>query len=180
MLDFKMPVGVAQKIEKLQYSFLWSDGIEKRKLHVVDWVTVCKSKKNGDLGIRRLMDKNEGTLAKWVWRFGFEVFPLWRKFICAKYRIDEKKMLWDWQCPIAAFFFVKVVANLFKPESRSTKIIKKEITVVVGIGSKVRLWHGIMVETVPLKKAFLIVYALASDKNGFILDFGEWHGMKWV
>ena len=36
MSVFKMPVEVAQKIEKIQRGFLWGDGIEKRKLHAVD------------------------------------------------------------------------------------------------------------------------------------------------
>ncbi|KAK3206438.1 hypothetical protein Dsin_020484 [Dipteronia sinensis] len=53
---FKIPVGVAQKIEKIQWSFLWGDDKFKRKVHAVNWVEVCKSKDKGGLGIGRVVD----------------------------------------------------------------------------------------------------------------------------
>ncbi|KAK0606106.1 hypothetical protein LWI29_034196 [Acer saccharum] len=43
MSIFSIPVGVAKKIEKLQREFFWNDGVLKRKIHVMDWGTVCKS-----------------------------------------------------------------------------------------------------------------------------------------
>ncbi|KAK3219671.1 hypothetical protein Dsin_013641 [Dipteronia sinensis] len=69
MLVFKMPVGVALSIEKLQRKYFWGDGVEKRKIHLVDCVTICKNKKMGGLGVGRMLDKNLSLLAKWVWRF---------------------------------------------------------------------------------------------------------------
>ncbi|KAK3219249.1 hypothetical protein Dsin_013219 [Dipteronia sinensis] len=37
MSVFKIPVGIAQRIEKIQKSFLWGDGGVKKKLHAVNW-----------------------------------------------------------------------------------------------------------------------------------------------
>ncbi|KAK2634873.1 hypothetical protein Ddye_029665 [Dipteronia dyeriana] len=34
------------------------DRVEKRKLHLVRWDSICKSKKNGGLGVARIMDMN--------------------------------------------------------------------------------------------------------------------------
>ncbi|KAK2662668.1 hypothetical protein Ddye_001242 [Dipteronia dyeriana] len=47
----------------------------------MDCLTVCKSKAKGGLGIGRMLVKNDGLLAKWVWRFGREETSLWKKAI---------------------------------------------------------------------------------------------------
>ncbi|KAK2654576.1 hypothetical protein Ddye_014432 [Dipteronia dyeriana] len=87
MSGFRMPIGVANKIEKLQRSFLWGNGIEKKN-HAVNWASVCKNKMSGGLGIGRMVDKNISLLAKWVWRFSFDRDSLWKKVVCAKYGIQ--------------------------------------------------------------------------------------------
>ncbi|KAK3198650.1 hypothetical protein Dsin_022065 [Dipteronia sinensis] len=59
MSVFKVPVSVAQAMERLQRSFFWGDGVERRKVHAVDWGTICKRKSQGGLGIGRVLDKNK-------------------------------------------------------------------------------------------------------------------------
>ena len=44
---FKMPATVANELEKLQRRFLWGDGEEKKKLHLVNWNKVISSKDSG-------------------------------------------------------------------------------------------------------------------------------------
>ncbi|KAK2639685.1 hypothetical protein Ddye_027480 [Dipteronia dyeriana] len=87
MSVFQILVCVANAIEKFQRSFFWDDGVEKRKLHAVDWVTICNSKKKGGLGVGRIVDFNRSLLAKWVWRFGRERNQLWKRILCAKYGV---------------------------------------------------------------------------------------------
>ncbi|KAK2638085.1 hypothetical protein Ddye_025880 [Dipteronia dyeriana] len=41
MSIFKIPLGITLNIEKLQRGFLWGDGIEKKKIHAVNWETLC-------------------------------------------------------------------------------------------------------------------------------------------
>ncbi|KAK3210483.1 hypothetical protein Dsin_015189 [Dipteronia sinensis] len=120
MFVFKMPVGVAQKIEKTEHSFMFST----------------------------------------------EDSSLWKRVVCAKYGIEEERLIWDWQSSNATSFFVKVVANLLKLDSHSAKVIKEGIKVVIGCGSKVRFWHEVMMDSVPLKISFPRVFALATDKEG--------------
>ncbi|KAK2648312.1 hypothetical protein Ddye_015801 [Dipteronia dyeriana] len=154
MSVFRMPVGVARKIEKLQRCFLWGDGIEKRKLHVVDWITVCKSKKNGGLGIGRILDKNEGLLSKWLWRFRTDGSSLWKKVVCDKYGVDGNRLLWDWKTVSGPSFFVNAVANVIRVGSRSASVFFKDVQVVVGNEINIRLWQDVMVESHQLKVAF--------------------------
>ena len=54
MLLYRMPTGVKLRLEKIQRDFLWGGGNLDRKIHLVNWGTVCKSKESGGLGVRRL------------------------------------------------------------------------------------------------------------------------------
>lgn len=65
-----MPKGVAKEVERLQATFLWGRSELKRKIHMVRWGELCKSVKQGGLGIRRVV--NFCLLLKWWWRFGCE------------------------------------------------------------------------------------------------------------
>ncbi|KAK2640371.1 hypothetical protein Ddye_028166 [Dipteronia dyeriana] len=42
-------------------------------------------------------NKNNGLLAKWVWRFGYEGSSLWKKVICASYGLEANCIRWKWQ-----------------------------------------------------------------------------------
>ena len=41
----------------------------ERKIHLIDWKNVSKSKEKGGLGIRNLHVLNRALLRKWAWRF---------------------------------------------------------------------------------------------------------------
>ncbi|KAK2642952.1 hypothetical protein Ddye_024715 [Dipteronia dyeriana] len=92
MSVFSMSVSIAQKIERLKRDFFWGDGFQKKKIHSIKWEVLYKSKKEGGLGIGSVQCMNEGLLAKWVWRFGVENCPLWKRVICAKYGIQRDKL----------------------------------------------------------------------------------------
>ncbi|KAK3231067.1 hypothetical protein Dsin_002948 [Dipteronia sinensis] len=180
MSVFKIPSGVASTIESLQRNFFWGDGDAKRKLHAVDWASVCKSKRNGGLGIGRILDKNKGLLAKWVLRFGKETESLWKKVICAKYRISAYSLVWDWKALAAGSFFVKSVGSLFVEGTSSANIIRKGLKVIIGNGGRAQLWSDIEWNSIQLKRAFPRIFALARDKVGLVKDFGRWLNSKWV
>ena len=81
---FTIPTHVANKIEKLQRDFLWSNS----KIHLVGWDKVCAPIANGGLGIRKLTTFNKALLGKWLWRFGKEEDQLWRRVVASKYGED--------------------------------------------------------------------------------------------
>ena len=136
MLVFKVFTSVAQAIEKLQRGFLLGDGAKKRKLHAVDWWSVCKSKRNGGLWIGRIEDKNKRLLSKWIWRFGRKEESLWKKIICAKYDVQQKSLFWKWNVSSSFSPLVKVVRSLFREGSLTGKILEEGFKVVVGCSDR--------------------------------------------
>ncbi|XP_028101367.1 uncharacterized protein LOC114300710 [Camellia sinensis] len=78
---FKVLVGVAKQIDKIQARFLWGGSKVKKKLHMVKWEEVTMKKSLGGLVIKRLEDFNECLLAKWRWRYGTEDTTLWKDIV---------------------------------------------------------------------------------------------------
>ena len=157
----KFLVGVALKFEKLQRGFLWGDGVEMRKVHAVNWATVCRSKANGGLGIGRVAIKNKALLAKWAWRFGIEESYLWRKVIIAKYRLNSADLFWKGVECRKASNFAKAVAIVFRPDSRAATIMKENLVPVIGKGSRVKFWDISYGGSNVLKESFPRIYVLA-------------------
>ncbi|KAK2637633.1 hypothetical protein Ddye_025428 [Dipteronia dyeriana] len=107
-------MGIIKKIEKLQHSFFWGDSQDKKKVHLVNWDLVCKSKKNDGLCIRRMLDKNKSLLAKWIWHFGCEANSLWKKILCVKYGVEPSKLSWNWSSKVETSPFMNNVRSLFE------------------------------------------------------------------
>ncbi|KAK3206963.1 hypothetical protein Dsin_021009 [Dipteronia sinensis] len=180
MSIFKMPVGVAKRIEKLQRLFFWGDGAAKKKLHTVDWNTICKSKANGGLGIGHILVKNTSLLAKWGWRFGCEVHSLWKKVLCAKYGADSKDLRWKWRSSAKGSYFFNTISRLTHEDTQEVVIIKDGIQVVVGRGDRVYFSENIKWDSIPIRISFLRIFALSSNKDGRLQEFGLWQGSNWV
>ena len=66
MSVFRILIGVANHMEKLQREFFWNDCIAKRRLHSVDWNTICLSKRKGGLEVGQIAVKGSSLLAKWI------------------------------------------------------------------------------------------------------------------
>jgi hypothetical protein len=64
---FPIPMGVANRLNKLQRDFL-SGGIEDEiKFHLVNWKQICTPLKVGGLGVWNLLQFNGALLGKWLW-----------------------------------------------------------------------------------------------------------------
>ncbi|KAK2636467.1 hypothetical protein Ddye_031259 [Dipteronia dyeriana] len=125
MSVLRMPVGVVKKIEKIQQSFFWGDGVEKRKIHLVGWDSICNSKKKSGLRVASIMDKSMSFfLAKWVWRFGNEANALWKRVLNAKYGVSGRDLSWNWGGRSSPSPFVKAVQSLFEKGSKTGKILQ--------------------------------------------------------
>ena len=63
---FRIPVAIAQNIEKLMRDFLWSGVGDSRRDHLVSWEVCCKPEKEGGLGLGNIVSKNKSLAAKWL------------------------------------------------------------------------------------------------------------------
>jgi hypothetical protein len=82
---YKIPVKVANCIEKLQHDFLWAGVGDEFKYHLVKWSKVCSPISAGGLGLRKLVDFNCALLGTWLWHYGHEREAWWRVVVEAKY-----------------------------------------------------------------------------------------------
>ena len=80
-----LPSHLCEKLDKLNRNFFWGTTDEKRKIHLVGWNKILKSKEEGGLGIQALKGKNIAMLAKLNWRILQEKEALWAKVILNKY-----------------------------------------------------------------------------------------------
>ncbi|KAK2639216.1 hypothetical protein Ddye_027011 [Dipteronia dyeriana] len=106
----------------------------KRKLHTVNWESVCNSKIKGGLGIGRVVDKSKGLLAKWVWRYSFKDISLWKRVIMSRYVGDCKSLQCNWKGVGLSSFFFKAIARLFQDSNWSVALLNTGLGVVISNG----------------------------------------------
>ncbi|GKV13373.1 hypothetical protein SLEP1_g24382 [Rubroshorea leprosula] len=66
-------------------------GEYNRKIAWVSWETMCKSRKEGGLGVKDLGRFNLALLGKWQWRLLRERRALWNRIMEAKYGVHRKQ-----------------------------------------------------------------------------------------
>lgn len=82
MLSFsKLPKKIENLLRSLQCNFLWGGTETSKRVAWVRWTELCKSKKEGGLGIKELGIFNQALLSKWVCRFLNEKESLWYRVI---------------------------------------------------------------------------------------------------
>lgn len=79
-----LPEGICDLIDRKIRSFVWSSVDGHRRMHLVRWEEVTRSKQGG-LGIRRTKDMNIAFLAKLGWRMETKGESLWAQVLKDKY-----------------------------------------------------------------------------------------------
>lgn len=57
-----------KKFDARMRNFLWNDREKEKKMPLIKWENICKSKALGGLGIKNLQWQNEALEAKLIWR----------------------------------------------------------------------------------------------------------------
>ena len=63
-----LPVYLCEKLDKINWGFLWGSTRDKKKLHLVGWNKIIQPKEEGGLDIQAVRAKNVVLLAKLNWR----------------------------------------------------------------------------------------------------------------
>lgn len=153
------------ELVKIQSRFLWGDGELKKKLHLVSWNKVARSKERGGLGIKNLRRMNECLLMKWWWRFGVEKNALWRQVLCNKYNIDAL----SWSPPIDLNRGVSIVWRdilmVGQGDSNLVEFYLSNIRISVGDGRVTRFWSDFWIGESSLQSLFPRVFGICTEKS---------------
>ena len=85
MQGVALPIHVCEKLDKINQDFLWGSISEKKRMHMVGWSKIVKSKEEEGLGIQAARVKNIALLSKLNWRMYHEQNASWAKVLLKKY-----------------------------------------------------------------------------------------------
>ncbi|CAN1771029.1 Putative ribonuclease H protein At1g65750 [Linum perenne] len=80
-----LPGYVCEKIDQRIRDFVWGSDQGKRKIHLVNWDTICKPKDLGGLGLRSARHLNQAFLLKIAWGLLKRPSELWADLLLTKY-----------------------------------------------------------------------------------------------
>ena len=171
---FRIPKGVKSRLEKIQRDFLWGGGNLDKKNHLVNWGTMCTSKKGGGLGIRSLLKLNKSLLGKWNWRLVVEDKPPWKDLIKLKYGLEEGG---SFSMEPRGSYGV----GLWKDIRKEVQQLKQDHKLMLGDGGRIRFrkdkWCGENLLCV----SFLMLYAIAISQGDILGEVWETtRGRRWV
>lgn len=174
-----MPKGVKADLDKIQRNFLWGGSEGRKKLHWVDWNTVCKHKSEGGLGIIDLEIQNRALLTKWIWQYSKEQGSLWRAVIQERNGGRPLELTPHVRkCRMTSKMWKNITLPL-SPTNEYFKFLSSGMCMVVGNGHNVLFWQDEWIEGVILKDKFPQMFALASNKTGSVNEFGAWVNGDW-
>ena len=68
MQTMALPKTVCNTLDKMNRDFIWGDTNTSKKVHLVNWNTLCKPKNLGGLGLREDYNNNLAMLSKLGWK----------------------------------------------------------------------------------------------------------------
>lgn len=132
MMHHMLPSSLCANMDAKMRRFWWKhDEKNPRSLCMVAWDKICKPKKFGGLGFRRMKDINRALIAKLGWQIAAGEDKLWVKILSKKY------------CSRYSFFNVrknKSDSQVWKDIVDSREIIAKGACFKVGDGCSINIW----------------------------------------
>ncbi|XP_028752652.1 uncharacterized protein LOC114712303 [Neltuma alba] len=163
------------ELEKISRTFFWNNENGGRKLHLLAWDVIKKSKEEGGLGIKDLHSQNVAFIMKLCWGILTKPQAMWVKCLKAKYDCGENRM---------------PEVNQKRNQSevwRAITLVWKEFLKGVGFqlqsGETAKAWSDLWSPLeLPLKfyanKNFHQINPDEPVRN-FVTDNGQWNLIRW-
>lgn len=178
MSIFPTPIGVIDKLRRLQRQFFWCGTNGKNRLPPATWHLIELPKSLGGLNMGNLQTKNLALLAKWVWRYVSDTQTLWRKLIHEKYKYGPLFSILDLQTSSHGGPWKSICATLLtNPQSKA--LLKSGIRKRIGNGMNSLFWHDVWLGDLPLKAICPRLFRLSNAKNTTVASSCFWDGIKW-
>nr|KYP76171.1 Putative ribonuclease H protein At1g65750 [Cajanus cajan] len=167
MSFYRMPKMVTKQLTTIQRSFLWGGKLDEKKKAWVSWEKICRPKKEGGLGIKKLDAFNEALLAKW---------RMWGRILLSKYgdsimhntrlRGSSNSMWWG-----------DVLKAL--GEDTSDSWFMNSLSWRLGVGDRIQFWFDAWAEAEPLANRFPRIFSNSLQKSSVLANMGHWSRESW-
>lgn len=127
-----LPSSTCQAIDRVAWTFLWNSNPKKKRIHLVNWETVTRSKDFGGLGIKTTRENNIALMEKNCWDLIQGLDNLWVKVLTSKYL--QRGSLFDHIPP-------SITSPLWKGILKSFKFFKDGYRWRIGIGEEIPVWY---------------------------------------
>ncbi|WJX46635.1 beta-amyrin 28-monooxygenase [Trifolium repens] len=173
----KLPVKVWREVVKIQRNFLWGGLSLKRRISWVKWEDICRSKKEGGLGIRDLRVVNLSLLAKWRWKLLTNEDEVWKNVMVAKYgeHVLGNVRLEAISDGVPCSTWWKDLCCLDSHGEWFRQVVTKK----VGRGNLCSFWKDIWVENQSLEQRFPRLFSISTQKDEVISEVGSWRDGVW-
>ncbi len=137
----------------------------------MNWRTICRSKKDGGLGVLDLENLNIALLAKWWWKLLADQSNIWRPIIRGRYYHRRK--------PLKEGYSFRPGSYWWRGVLKTREAFKCGTSYALGDGTQVEWWNDIWYGHTPLRTVYPTLYDKAHNKNRTVTDCWGIRGWKW-
>lgn len=131
MANYVLPKAICSQLDSMMMQFWWDfPNDTHHHLCLKSWVSICRPKRDGGLGLKLVEDHNKALIVKMGWQILNNPEKMWVQIIHAKYM--KSKFIWDCPVSVGASWFWRGI-------TRVANILKEAICYQIGSGEEVRV-----------------------------------------
>jgi hypothetical protein len=164
---YSLPKGLHCKMDTIRSSFFWRGADDVFKYHMAKWISICKPKIHGGLGIINTEIMNQCLLTKWIWKIEAGSTDLWCRLVKAKYMHSGNFFCSDQKGTSQFWSGLHKVKHMFK-WGAEYRVFK---------GDKIRFWQDLWIGNTPLNIQYSSLYEISNNQQDLVCDV--WDGDDW-